>query len=123
MNFESVVKDLLLVRRFRVEVYRNKNKSSNEWNLMYKVWSILHVINTYIIYTQGSPGNLQQFEDILFTSNDVSMAMRVIAVKVANENGQRMIDVAYIDAMLRKVVSASLVTVSNYQMLRYNNLY
>ena len=70
---------------------------------MYKVCSIIHVINTYIIYTQSSPGNLQQFEDISFTSNDVSMAMGVIAVKVANENVQRMIGVAYIDAMLRKL--------------------
>ena len=51
---------------------------------------------------------------------DVSMAMEVIAVKVANENVQRMIGVAYIDAMLRKLC---VVTVSNYQMLRYNNLY
>ena len=103
MNFESVVKDLLLVRRFRVEVYCNKNKGSNEWNLMYKVCSILHVINTYIIYTQGSPGNLQQFEDILFTANDVSMAMGVIAVRLANENDQRMIGVAYSDAILQKL--------------------
>ena len=91
------------MRRFRVEVYCNKNKGSNEWSLMYKVWSILHVINTYIIYTQSSPGNLQQFEDISFTSNDVSMAMGVIVVKVANENVQRMIGVAYIDVMLRKL--------------------
>ena len=74
MNFESVVKNLLLVRKFRVERYCNKNKGSNEWSLMYKVWSILHVINTYITYTQSSPGNVQQCEDILFTGNDVSMA-------------------------------------------------
>ena len=56
----------------------------------------------HYLYTQGSPGNLQQFEDILFTGNDVSMATGVIAVKLANENGQRMVGVAYIDAMLRK---------------------
>ena len=57
-----------------------------------------------IIYTQGSPGNLQQFEDILFTSNDVSMAMGVIAVKVANKNwSAEMIGVSYIDPMLWKL--------------------
>lgn len=52
---------------------------------------------------QGSPGNVQQFEDILFTGNDVSMATGVIAVKLTNENGQRVVGVAYIDAMLRKL--------------------
>ena len=106
MNFESIVKDLLLVRRFRVEVYCNKTKGSNEWSLMYKVCSILHIINVHVhtlAYMQGSPGNLQQFEDILFTGNDVSMATGVIAVKLTNENGQRMVGVAYIDAMLRKL--------------------
>ena len=44
MNFGSVVKDLLLVRRFRVEVYCSKSKGSNEWSLMYKVWNSLHVM-------------------------------------------------------------------------------
>ena len=55
------------------------------------------------ISTQGSPGNLQQFEEILFTSNDVSMATGVIAVKLTNENSQRLVGVAYIDTMLRNL--------------------
>lgn len=42
MNFESIVKELLLVRKFRVEVYCSKSRGSNEWSLMYKVCNIVH---------------------------------------------------------------------------------
>lgn len=72
----------------------------------FNVQGICHVCcdNNYnCCYVQGSPGNLQQFEDILFAGNDVSMATGVIAVKMTNENGQRMVGVAYVDAMLQKL--------------------
>ena len=111
------------MRRFRVEVYCNKNKGSNEWSLMYKVCSILHVINTYIIYTQSSPGNLQQFEDILFTANDVSVATWVIAVKLANENGQQMMGMTCIDAILQKLGVCQFSDSEQLSNVEVNNLY
>ncbi|XP_070564329.1 DNA mismatch repair protein Msh2-like [Ptychodera flava] len=88
MNFEALLRDLLLVKQYRVEVYKKEGASkTNEWVVEYK----------------ASPGNLTQFEDVLFGSNDMSTSASVVAVKLASDNAQRVIGVAYVDATLKEL--------------------
>lgn len=78
-NFELAVRELLLVRNLRVEVFV---KQSTDWKLEYR----------------GSPGNLLQFEDILFANKEVLVGNSIISLLVKLEGGaQRRVGVASVE--------------------------
>ncbi|XP_967374.2 DNA mismatch repair protein Msh2 [Tribolium castaneum] len=66
-QFEQYVRELLLVRQYRVEVYvKSSPNKINDWTLKYK----------------GSPGNLSQFEDVLFENASITFSNDVLGLKV-----------------------------------------
>uniref|UniRef100_A0A1B6C2N8 DNA mismatch repair protein MSH2 n=1 Tax=Clastoptera arizonana TaxID=38151 RepID=A0A1B6C2N8_9HEMI len=82
-QFESFVRDLLLFKQYRVEVYTKSIKSNNTWILEYK----------------GSPGNLGQFEELLFCNNEQIEGSAVIGIKLGNDSKNKVIGVGLVDTI------------------------
>ncbi|XP_078619474.1 DNA mismatch repair protein Msh2-like [Branchiostoma floridae x Branchiostoma japonicum] len=88
MNFESLVRELLLVRQYRLEVYKNKGTAkNNDWELDIK----------------ASPGNLTQVEDFIFGSSGAVTSSGVLAVKLSGEGNNKVVGAGYADATMRKL--------------------
>ncbi|CAF1332287.1 unnamed protein product [Rotaria magnacalcarata] len=101
-QFEDILRQLLLVKQYRIEVWKKPQKISNEWTLAY----------------HGSPGNLTQFEDILFSSSSISQeSSGVLSCKLATENGVIVVGLALIDVQTLTIKLCE-VTVSTH----YSNL-
>ncbi|XP_017477150.1 PREDICTED: DNA mismatch repair protein spellchecker 1 isoform X1 [Rhagoletis zephyria] len=84
-NFNMAVRELLLVRNFRVEVYVRPvgaAAASNNWELEYR----------------GSPGNLIQFEEILFGNREILVSNNLLSLQVRLVDGnQRRLGVAFVE--------------------------
>ena len=80
----NVVRYLVVDRRFRVEIYQSENR---QWKLA----------------RMGSPGNLQELEDLIFSEEELDKSPVLIAIKIGYEKGQRIVGAAYCDTILRKI--------------------
>ncbi|XP_065316531.1 DNA mismatch repair protein Msh2-like isoform X2 [Gordionus sp. m RMFG-2023] len=79
LNFESFARDLLLVKKYRIEIFKG-NVNKNDWTLSIK----------------ASPGNLWQIEDILFGNFDLNTTSGIMSVKLRSDvQQQNYIGVAY----------------------------
>lgn len=87
--FEKLLKNLLLVIGFKVEVYTTQRAGQEDWKLEFK----------------GSPGNLSQFEDLLFNTAEpeilnnlllsISMQQKVSNVILSHSEGKKYEDFVY----------------------------
>ncbi|XP_046399534.1 DNA mismatch repair protein Msh2 isoform X2 [Ischnura elegans] len=92
-HFEHFVRELLLVKQYRVEVYSGGTKTSNDWH----------------IEAKASPGNLSDFEDMLFNNADVALGSSVLGLKLGVDGKNRVVGVACINAGQRKFTVAEFV--------------
>uniref|UniRef100_A0A2P2I8C1 DNA mismatch repair protein MSH2 n=2 Tax=Hirondellea gigas TaxID=1518452 RepID=A0A2P2I8C1_9CRUS len=81
-NFESFVRELLLVKQYRLSIYRQQTQGKNDWYEEFK----------------ASPGNLTQLEDVLFGGvSEQSSSAGIMAVKVTADAAQKVVGVGFVD--------------------------
>lgn len=76
------------MRQYRVEVWENNapaGAKAQNWKVAFK----------------ASPGNLTQFEDVLFDNKDMSSGAGVMAAKLSIKNNKRVVGVALVDLTLK----------------------
>jgi DNA mismatch repair protein MSH2 len=80
--FERLAKELLLVHFYRVEIYSNKKGSKDEYYREY----------------HGSPGNLWQFENLIFNSSESEIFSNfLVAIQLTSANQLNKIGLAVIN--------------------------
>ncbi|KAG0232385.1 MutS-like protein [Actinomortierella wolfii] len=84
---ETFLRDALLNKQMRVEIWAAEPRKNNVWNVI----------------KRASPGNLQDVEDLLFANTDMSASPIVMAVKVQTGGDHRTVGVCFADATLREL--------------------
>ncbi|KAI9022519.1 muts domain V-domain-containing protein [Hyaloraphidium curvatum] len=84
-NTEVFVRDLLVQKQHRVEIWQPAGK--NQWR----------------VGKRASPGNLGELEDFLFSETEISVDPVVAAVKLSTKGDQKLVGVGFADASARKL--------------------
>ncbi|KAJ3142593.1 MutS-like protein [Physocladia obscura] len=92
LNSIALMRDLLLVKQKRVEIWENDGKNSKAFKL--GKWA--------------SPGNLNSLEDLIFANNNQIVSSPVVlAVKPGVKGDQKVIGLAYTDAATMHTIGVS----------------
>ncbi|KAF8948080.1 MutS-like protein [Haplosporangium gracile] len=84
---ETFLRDALLNRQMRIEIWAAEPRKQNVWNIV----------------KRASPGNLQDMEDLLFSNTDMAASPIVMAVKIHTGGDQRTVGVCFADATVREL--------------------
>jgi len=85
-NFNSFVVQLLTERQYRVEVWADVKGGKNGWTII----------------RQGSPGNLEEFEEIVFdTCGETQETPTVVCVQIVSDGAGWRVGLAYCDNTLK----------------------
>jgi DNA mismatch repair protein MSH2 len=96
---ETVVKTLINEKKMNIEIYSIGD--DRKWSLQRK----------------GSPGNVQQLEDLLFARTDVQESPIMMSLTWAIVGGQRVVGAAFCDTMMKKLFVAQFFDSDNFSNL------
>ncbi|KAJ3448104.1 DNA mismatch repair protein msh2 [Anaeramoeba flamelloides] len=109
-KFESVIRDLLLVKRYRIELYTSiKGRIKNKWELS----------------KYASPGNVRQFEDLLFNgeqsgetdSSLMGVSPIVMSIKLGRVQDKRLLGISFCDSTLHTIGISEIVDNDQFSVL------
>ncbi|RWS31274.1 DNA mismatch repair protein Msh2-like protein [Leptotrombidium deliense] len=81
-TFTSLLKEIILTRSYRVEIYEKKNEKTDEWFLK----------------TKASPGDLGDLEEIIYSDGESSSARGLLAV-IINGSDDVHVGLSFIDSI------------------------
>lgn len=89
LNYEALMRELLLVKQYRVELHA---KVGSSWKKIAK----------------GSPGNLSQFEEVLFSNYEMSDSSGVVSLHVTASGGNYTVSLVCADVLMKQLLFSEL---------------